>query len=231
MTYDPKFDLEKIIVDWSGDEERRKRIVVEAQRFLDSHVERRWAQPENDVFLVEAGGTLSSGYDPSVETIRPYAARAAWNILSNLKEVFGIVKGNLIPVTIFSKDSRDIENGDLELLLGVIDRIDSKRILVTCGTWMMPRISELLMRTERRPGQSIALTGSMLPHGFSMSDAALNVVSALTILNERKARGADGVCVVFHGEVFDTLNSVRGLNLHVKEPFIGYPQTSVPTIS
>ncbi len=230
MAYDPRFDLEKIIADWSGNDERRERIAAEGQRFLDSHVGSRRAQPENDIFLVEAGGTISSGYDPSVETIRPYAARAAFNVLLNLRETFGIVKGNLIPVTVFSKDSRDIENGDLELLLGVIDRIDSKRIMVTCGTWMMPRISELLMRTERRPDQSIVLTGSMLPHGFSMSDAALNVLSALAILNERKAHGTDGVCLVFHGEIFDTLDSVRGLDLHVKAPFIGYPQTSVPTI-
>jgi len=74
----------------------------------------------------------------------------------------------------------------------------------------------------------------MLPSGFTLTDAPLNIMSTVTAINQRYAfenTKLSNIIAIFHGQIFDTVESVKTLDLHPKEAdnlVIGYPHITAP---
>ena len=153
-------------------------------------------------------------------------------MLNDLKNKFKIIPNNFSSIGVFAKDSRNIENSDLILLLDALHTIKNERILIVSGTYMLPLITELLMRVDLGQSKILGVTGSMLPSGFTLTDAPINIVSTVTAINQRHAfrdANASNVMAVFHGQIYDTLEVVKSLNLHpveINNLVIGYPHMS-----
>ncbi len=148
-----------------------------------------------------------------------------------------IIEDSFSSLDIFAKDSRDIETNDLILLLDTIHTIKNKRILIVSGTYMLPIITELLMKLGIDKSKTIGITGSMLPSGFTLTDAPINIMSCVTAINQRymfKDIQAANIMAVFHGQIYDTIDAVKGLDLHPAEIdtlVIGYPHMGAPKAS
>ncbi len=229
----PKFDIEEIIRTYTPPEAGSKRALNVAALINEEGFVNK-----PDVFaLIGTGGTLSSGYSPKLERLIPGKYRAAERILIDLKEKFKIITSNFSSLDIFAKDSREIERDDIILLLDTLHSIKNKRIFIGTGTYMLPLITEILMRTEIDSSKIIGVTGSILPIGLPLSDTPINTMSTVTAINQRHALKDTGVKIsnimaIFHGQIYDSLESIRALTLHPKETddlVIEYPQAFTPS--
>jgi|GEM_PF-1450759 len=230
MNETPNFDIEKIIKTYTSPKsgsERAKSVftLMKNEGFVNAR---------NTFALIGTGGTLSSGYSPRQETIVPGKYRAAEHVLNDLKNKFKIIPSTFSSIDVFAKDSRNIENSDLILLLDTLHTMKNERVLIVSGTYMLPLITELLMGIDLGQSKILGVTGSMLPSGFTLTDAPINIVSTVTAINQRHAFGdinASNVMAVFHGQIYDTLEGVKSLDLHPAQTdnlVIGYPHISAP---
>lgn len=187
----------------------------------------------NALLLVGYGGTISSGYTPTRETIVPLFPSPAIKQIEYVN-LFGTSCLEFESIELLAKDSRELTAGDLELLLDVLHLTPHKRTLISAGTYMLPKLTALIQNHHTRTEKHIALTGSILPAGFVASDADANIWSAISVLNDRAASTAhvNSTFLVFHGRVFDDHKAIQKLNLHpqkMHDLVIQYPLTTVPT--
>jgi len=75
------------------------------------------------------------------------------------------------------KDSRDLTETDLSLILAAIKKSPFKKLIVTVGTFSLFDIACYIeSRLGQKETKSVVLTGSMIPlQGFIPSDAAFNL--------------------------------------------------------
>lgn len=187
------------------------------------------------ILLIGYGGTISSGYTPTKETIVPLHPSPAIKQIEYMN-LFGTSNLQFEHADLLAKDSRYITSSDLETLLDVLNLVPHKKILITAGTYMLPKIACAIIDNCHGEHKVIALTGSILPAGFVASDADANIWSALSILNYKAVSSPSdtgvSVIVVFHGRVFEKRQEIQKLNLHPKKMrdlVIQYPLTTVPT--
>ncbi|HOO80888.1 MAG TPA: asparaginase domain-containing protein [Alphaproteobacteria bacterium] len=190
---------------------------------------------EKDRFaFIGMGGTISSGYNPNKESLFPFPCHVSRTLIEDLQGKFGINTDTFASAELSSKDSRDLENADLEALLDFVSSIENERILITCGTYLLTKIAEILIDTDVVQDKIVAVTGSMLPTGFTFSDSGMNIMSAITAVDlakKHELKPSHNVFVVFHGQVYTTLEEIKALNLHneaTDKLVIEYPLTSVP---
>lgn len=231
MSLSPKFDLEKIVSTYAPPElDSARAVSIESLMQVGEFIN----QPQYFA-LIGTGGTISSAYSPSKETIVPGRYKVAFRTLNSMKSAFGVISDQFTSTDLFAKDSRDITDADLILLLDFIHQVRCERVLITTGTYMLPYIAELLMRRQTDTKKVIGLTGSMLPAGQNYSDASANILSAVTMINHRHTQNSSSlsrVFSVFHGMTFDTPETVRQMNLHpqeTRETLIEYPAVWIPT--
>lgn len=189
---------------------------------------------KSSILLIGFGGTISSGYTPTHETIVPLFPSPAIKQIEYIN-LFGTSNLTYDNLDLMAKDSRAIVNADVELLLDIIHLAPHKKILITGGTYMLPKIALSILLCCNNARKIVALTGSILPAGFVASEADANIWSALSILSycsshekEKRSRAM----LVFHGRVFDTKEALEKLDLHPKRMrnlVIQYPLTTVPT--
>ncbi|MBI3573730.1 asparaginase [Candidatus Kaiserbacteria bacterium] len=188
---------------------------------------------KSHILLLGCGGTISSGYTPTYETIVPLHPSPAIKQIDYLN-LFKISNIKYDRLDLLAKDSRKIAHADIIELLDLLHRVPNRKILITAGTYMLPKIAKIIALTCKDLKKSIVLTGSILPAGFVASDADANIWSALTVLNHLEAEGLDtkfNVLLVFHGRVFSSVKEFKKLNLHPKamrKMVIQYPLSSVP---
>lgn len=180
--------------------------------------------------VIGIGGTISSGYSPALETIIPLPSSPAKIAIDEIQK-YGINKDKISSIDLFAKDSRDINDEDIYLLLDFINAIKNRAVLITCGTYMLSKIAYIVHRSANDKQKITGLTGSMLPAGFTGSDAGANIISTLAIINANKAKDNYGlVFTSFHG-VYAEGEDLLALDLHPQSSsdlvFV-YPQTSVP---
>ncbi len=188
------------------------------------------------ILFIGFGGTISSWYSPSNETIVPLIDSPAIKIVEYVNH-FGVsgIKYNHIPL--LAKDSRMIEDADVFLLLDIIFLSPNQKICITVGTYLGPRIAYiLLLLLHELWNKKVVFTGSMLPSGFSSSDADGNVWSAITTLEfyTDYFKESSKVALVFHGHIYDTKEKLESLNLHPessKDIILEYPDISLPILS
>lgn len=179
---------------------------------------------------IGVGGTISSGYSPGLETIIPLPSSPARVAIDEMQR-FGINQDKVTSIDLFAKDSRDITDEDIYFLLDFISTVKNRTALITCGTYMLPKIAYIVHRCANYQNKIIGFTGSMLPAGFTGSDAAANVISTLSIINMNKAKNNYGlVFASFHGSYAEGEELLK-MDLHPpssSDLVFVYPQTSIP---
>jgi len=78
------------------------------------------------------------------------------------------------------KDSRDITDDDRKMLLKIIEKDSSQKIIITHGTYTLAETARFLKEHLSKIKQTIIFTGSLIPLvGYKNSDAPENLLYAL----------------------------------------------------
>ncbi|MBI2638401.1 asparaginase [Candidatus Peregrinibacteria bacterium] len=146
------------------------------------------------IHFIFTGGTIDSYYDVTKDTAVPYVHSVIPQYLASLK-LYTPFRFSRICM----KDSRDIGMNDRKKMLRAIEKSTCSKILLTHGTYTMPKTAQFLHQHLRRRDQTIILTGSMIPlMGFSPSDAGFSLGFALAKIQQLPP----GVYVAMNGRAF-----------------------------
>jgi L-asparaginase len=99
-------------------------------------------------------------------------------------------------VSLFQKDSLEIDDADRKVLLEYIEADDGTHYVITHGTDTMPDTAAVLSNLE---GKTIVLTGALTPARFRTTDAVFNVGMAVATAQVAKP----GVYIAMSGQVFE----------------------------
>ena len=185
---------------------------------------------DSDTMAVIAfGGTIQSAYLPHLETIKPVAMNPTIEKILALADSFGIASLNITGTILVAKDSRDITKSDMGMLIHTISEIKNAKIVVTCGTYMLPPITRVLDHYfgNNKSEKIIGVTGSMLPLSQKEQDADLNIggtLAAVEMLGHLNQKGC--VFAQFHGKIF-TNEDLKTLDLHTSAPSLRFLRSFV----
>ena len=149
---------------------------------------------KHKISVIITGGTIDLYFDSIKDAVLPLKKTVIPNFIKSLK-----LDDDISFVGICMKDSRSLTSKDLARLLNVIEKADSKKIIITHGTYTMPDTARYLEAGLKRKDQAIILTGAMIPlTGFSPSDAPFNLGYSLASVKILKP----GVYVCMNGQIF-----------------------------
>jgi L-asparaginase len=98
-------------------------------------------------------------------------------------------------VSLFRKDSLDLNDEDRAAIRRYIEGDDARRYVITHGTDTMVETAKVL---EGIPGRTIVLTGALTPARFKHTDAVFNVGMAVAAVQ----LAPPGVWIAMNGEIF-----------------------------
>lgn len=154
-------------------------------------------RPPTDFRLLITGGTIDKTYSPVEGTL----GFARTHVLAMLHQ--GRVPLPEAQVqTVLLKDSLEMTDADREIIRAACTAANESHIVVTHGTDTMIVTAAFLAGAEL--GKTIVLTGAMVPHAFSNSDALFNLGTAFSAAQLLPP----GVYVAMNGRVFNW-NAVR----------------------
>jgi L-asparaginase len=102
--------------------------------------------------------------------------------------------------SIFKKDSRAIDEDDLKLLVSKVREANSKKILITHGTFTMEATAKYLGKLNL--GKTIILVGSFILGSSENTDAPFNLGYAISSMQFLKP----DVYIAMNGQVFHWKN-------------------------
>lgn len=142
--------------------------------------------------FILTGGTIDSRYDSDKCTVVPLIHSVIPNYLLR---TIGMEEKFLFFTEICMKDSRDLTETDLSLIIAAIKKSPFKKLIVTVGTFSLFDIACYLeSRLGQKETKSVVLTGSMIPlQGFIPSDAAFNL--GFSISRVLSMTGGVSVCI------------------------------------
>ncbi|MCJ7591854.1 MAG: asparaginase domain-containing protein [Woeseiaceae bacterium] len=108
----------------------------------------------------------------------------------------GLVDFEYDVVSLFQKDSLEINDDDRTVLRDFIASDDATHYVITHGTDTMPETASFLRGLE---GKTIVLTGALTPARFRTTDAVFNVGMAVSTVQIAKP----GVYISMSGQVFE----------------------------
>jgi L-asparaginase len=108
----------------------------------------------------------------------------------------GLVDFEYDVVSIFQKDSLEIDDDDRKALRDLIEADDATHYVITHGTDTMPETAAALSGLE---GRTIVLTGALTPARFRTTDAVFNVGMAVATVQV----AGPGVYIAMSGQVFE----------------------------
>lgn len=108
----------------------------------------------------------------------------------------GLVDFEYDVVSLFQKDSLEIDDEDREQIRKFIADDDATHYIITHGTDTMPETAEVLKDLRDR---TIVLTGALTPARFRTTDAVFNVGMAVATVQIAKP----GVYIAMSGQVFE----------------------------
>ena len=108
----------------------------------------------------------------------------------------GLVDFEYDVVSLFQKDSLEIDAADRKVLFDYIAADDATHYVITHGTDSMPETAAALSGLD---GRTIVLTGALTPARFKTTDAVFNVGMAVATV---QAAGP-GVYIAMSGQVFE----------------------------
>ena len=108
----------------------------------------------------------------------------------------GLVDLEYDVVSLFQKDSLEIDDADRKVLRDYIETDDATHYVITHGTDTMPDTAAALSNLE---GKTIVLTGALTPARFRTTDAVFNVGMAVATVQVAEP----GVYIAMSGQVFE----------------------------
>jgi len=114
----------------------------------------------------------------------------------------GLVDFEYDVVSLFQKDSLEIDDKDRKLLRDFIEKDDATHYVITHGTDTMPLTASALNGLE---GKTIVLTGALTPARLRTTDAVFNVGMAVATVQVAKP----GVYIAMSGQVFEAGSVVK----------------------
>ncbi|MDP5254448.1 MULTISPECIES: asparaginase domain-containing protein [unclassified Vibrio] len=147
--------------------------------------------------LILTGGTIDSYYDTERCTPIPHQHSV---IADHLKDVAGMQAEQFDVTTVCMKDSREIEDKDIDQVVAAIEQSPLNRHVITHGSFTLFTSARYLQsRLQAEHQQVIVFTGAMIPlAGFSPNDASFNLGSAITAAQCLEP----GVYIAFHGKIY-----------------------------
>lgn len=220
MTISP---IDILIRDYSFSRREKEGLTTIAKSHLEGI-----SSENNHLLFIGYGWTISSGYSPTRETIIPLLHPPTERTVEYIKQFWvSQIQADYMPL--IAKDSRDINDEDIYILLDLLALSHHRKICITLGTYLWPKITLILfLLKDNFTDKRIIITWSMLPAGFSSSDADINIWSAITLLNMNDEAL---VWMIFHGNFYHTEEDLRVLDLHPEESkdiLIEYPNTLIP---
>lgn len=160
---------------------------------------------DNDtIHFIFTGGTIDSYYDGTKDTAVPNKTSVIPRFIENLK----LYNKNTF-TQICMKDSRNLDEKDRVKILENVEKSESNKIVITHGTYTMPDTARYLKARLKRTGQTIILTGSMIPiDGFTFSDGPFNLGFSIAQLQVLKS----GIYVCMNGRVFSPDEIIKQLS-------------------
>lgn len=157
-----------------------------------------------EIHIVIMGGTIDSYWDGTKDTAIPLKESVVPRYLGNCQ-----LYEKVNYTTVCLKDSRALTVDDLKKMLEVIEKSESKFIMVTHGTYTMPDSARFLQANLKRKDQVIVFVASMIPiDGFTFSDAGFNLGYAMGKMESLK----EGVYVSMNGRIFSPNEVVKMLS-------------------
>ena len=140
--------------------------------------------------FITTGGTIDKIYFDALSQFE-VGESVVQHILTD-----GLVDFDYDVISLFQKDSLEIDDDDREKLRAFIASDDATHYIITHGTDTMPEtaaaLSELVDRT-------IVLTGALTPARFRTTDAVFNVGMAVAAVQVARP----GVYIAMSGQVFE----------------------------
>lgn len=153
--------------------------------------------------IIMTGGTIDSTWDGISDT-------AVVNSHSIIPSYFKklIIYPEVKFTEICMKDSRQINQEDIQNVLQAIEDSEAKKIIVTHGTYTMPDTAKFIEANIVRKDQTIIFTGSMVPlEGFYPTDAPFNLGFALSKAQELPT----GLYLCMNGDTFTPQEVAKNL--------------------
>ena len=147
------------------------------------------------IHFIITGGTVDSFYDGTKDTVVPNKESIIREYVEKLK-----METPTEFTIVCMKDSRKIVEEDWKNILESVENSESKRIIITHGTYTMAETAKYLKANLQRKDQTIIFTGSLIPiKGFTESDGPFNLGYSIAKLDDLQA----GVYVCMNGQVFE----------------------------
>ncbi|MBT8435448.1 MAG: asparaginase [Gammaproteobacteria bacterium] len=110
-------------------------------------------------------------------------------------------------VTLFEKDSLDIDDVDRKMIHDAVDNAGEDKVLISHGTDTMVETAQALLDIG---GKTIVLFGAMRPARMRQSDATYNLGVACAAVQLLPA----GVHLAMNGQIFDPRKAVKNRALN-----------------
>jgi len=140
--------------------------------------------------FITTGGTIDKIYFDALSQFE-VGESVVQHILTD-----GLVDFEYDVVSLFQKDSLDIDDADRKVLHDFIANDDATHYIITHGTDTMPKTAEVLSDLDDR---TIVITGALTPARFRTTDAVFNVGMAVATVQVAKP----GVYISMSGQVFE----------------------------
>jgi L-asparaginase len=158
------------------------------------------------------GGTIDSQWDPSSDTAVPMVE----SFIPEYLEDVARIQHSVTHKRLFMKDSRETSFNDQDNAANAVASTTFKRVLMTCGTFLMDAFARGVCNHEQSPfydrfDKKVAITGSLIPNtGYLESDAGFNLGMAISFLQQDYGKR---VGVIMNGAVFDAANVRKDLTI------------------
>lgn len=158
---------------------------------------------QNAIQILFMGGTIDSRWEGKLDTAVVREESVIPEYLDTL-----ILYARFEYKKICMKDSRHLTQQDIDTLVEAVESSESKRIIITHGTYTMPDTAKYLKANLKRNDQTIIFTGSMIPlRGFESSDAPFNLGFAIAKVEDL----SPGIYLAMNGRVFSPDEVVKNL--------------------
>ena len=102
------------------------------------------------IVVIITGGTIDSYYAGSKDTVIPLKKSVIPSFIKSIQ-----IEDPVSFIEVCMKDSRSLNANDLKKILSTINKTDSRKIIITHGTYTMPDTARFLAANLKKKNQTI----------------------------------------------------------------------------
>lgn len=161
-------------------------------------------EPRNTLHFIMTGGTIDSYYDITKDTAVTNEHSVIPRFIKSLQ-----LYEECDFTEVCMKDSRALTEEDRKNVLAAVANSQSKRIIITHGTYTLPDTARFLSGNLKDHGKIIIFVCSMIPlEGFTPTDAGFNLGYAIAKSQEI----SEGIYVCMNGRIFDPNEVIKNVS-------------------